>query len=636
VGVAHEHLAAVLEILENPDPAAIPGGKKLAAVVVAEHVAGESLHQRLKSGPVEASEAVETFQRLARAVFAIHGAGGAHGAISPRSIVVAPSGRLAPVLTQLVAPTSGAYCAPERLQGRGPSAPDDVWALHAALFTSLACSPPFKGETKDQLLLSIAGGRQQKLESLGVREPELSEILEAGLTPDLARRRSGIEELMARLDAWLSAHTQGEWEDDEATLVASQRDYAEALRSSEGAKPAPVPSMPPVSLEEGSEPPEPEPPEPEPPEPEPPPPAPEPEPPPPMERNPFDDEDDATTVMGMPPIEDIRAALAREDPPEPEPAAFPPPVAAPAIPPPPPPMSPENEPPPIPSAANLAPPPAASASAALPAGVAAYPPLVSYPPPAMSQPTPPVLAADDDDIKIRNPIRGPLIVIGAIVVLVAIAIGVAMYLNHRAAAAGSLTSDLGSARLPAAELSVPHPVQSVTAVAALSAPPAPAPPVNRGQCVAHQFESGTLQGDEGYDFLCDDADFRGISSQLRRRLVVAGAGKVTPGMREWSTFGWFELAATAVIRARCCDATTPAVKLPKTGGACPQLTEVLANVARQPVAPADVPKRAEAFSDAVLCLFTKGIPRPYSYSARPTGHARKIFEGFLSRAAQHG
>lgn len=604
VGVKHDHLAALIEIVEAPDPRSVPGGKKVAAVAVAEHVTGETLHQRLKSGPLELRDAVETFQRLARAVFTVQGAGGAHGAISPRSIVVNPSaGRIAPVLTQLVAPTSGAYCAPERLQGRGPSAADDVWALHAALFTAITCSPPFKGETKDQLLLSIAGGRHQKLDALGIKDDGLNELFEGGLIPDLARRRSGLEELMAKLDAWLSANTESDWEDDEATLVASQRDYADMLASTEGEKPEPVPSMPPVSVEEeaGED-----------------------------ESNPFDDEDDATTVMGAPPIEDIRAALARPDP-EPEPAVAPRPAfpSAPAIPPPPP----EVEPPPIPSAANLAPPPAAPASSSLPAGVEAYPPLVSYPPPAMGQPTPPPsLDLGDDEIKIRNANRGPLIVIGVIVALAVIALAVAMYMNHRAAAAGTLTSELEAPPHSAApSASAPPPVSTPSATVA-----AIAPPVDRGKCVAAQFEEGSLEGNEGFDFLCEDEDFRGISSQLRRRLVVAGAGKVTLGMREWSTFGWFELAATAVIRARCCGADVAALRLPKTVGNCPELAEVLSKVARQPVVESEVKERAKAFDSAVVCLFANGVPRPYNYAARPTGHARLMFEGFLSRAARHG
>lgn len=697
VGVHHPHLAAVLEIIEDPPLAQVPGGKTVAALVVAESYRGESLHQRLKRGPLEPALAVDWFVRIASAARAIHEAGGAHGAISPRSIIVSPEGDApGPILTQLTAPSSGAYCAPERLQGLGPGEADDIWALHAALFTSLTCTPPFRGENKNDLLLSIAGGRMQKLEALGVSDVLLTETVERGLTADLKRRCSKAENFINALDAW--SPNADDWEDDAATIVASNRDFARlAAAVGTGKKPEPVASVPPVALDEGeprppSEAPVPTPATPaaapvdSPPKPAaapqpvaPPPPRPAaapragatpptpaahppvaaaPTPPAAEELSPFEppnfsDDDDETAIMEKPPS-DI-ASLLRKPPPPREPAPF----AAEA-------MEaetlPESAPPSVPvissapenpfamasaptSPANLEPtPPPLMASAPTPAPpvppapAQAFPPTISAYPPATSvapSVAPPALKLDDDEIKMRNPGRTALIVMLVILALLAIGIAIALYLNHSASRAGTLRAETSTGPARASHPPLPKTAASAltrtAAVATASAAPAPA--LERGTCVASFFEAGTLSGNEDFDFLCRNDDFRGINSQLHRRLVVAGAGKVTPGMREWSTLAWFELTATAVVRTACCPPGARSLDLPQTAAGCDQLKDVLPEVAKLPVRTGEVEARATRFEQAVVCLFAKGIPRPYKYSARPTGHARLQFQGFLSRAA---
>ena len=707
VDVRHTNLATLLAIVENPANDQVPGGRKVAAVVVAEHFNGETLHQRLKRGPLEPALAVDWFVNICGAVAAIHAAGGAHGAISPRSLIVAPEGdRPGPILTQLVAPSSGAYCAPERLQGLGPSEADDVWALHAALFTSLACTPPFRGENKNELLLSIAGGRMKKLESLGVTDPVLSEIAETGLTADLKRRRANVPDLVTALQAW-SPPANTDWEDDEATLVASGRDFANlAAAVGSGEKPEPVASVPPVALDEDESggvssaptaPPD----------------APGAEP------GGYEDDEEATAIMNKPPS-DVAALLHGSAPPTPVQA--PPvttPIAAPAeevatVPQNAPPTAPQNAQPDPAAAAGAVPTPApnpafepapavpspfdevpaaaappspfdevpaaavppspfdavpaaaappspfdaapaaaappspfgASAPPPTPAATTgsappeAFPPTISAYPPAMSTaPAPPQLNLDDEEIKMRKAGRGPIIVIVAILVIAALAIGIAMYLNNRASRAGKLRSEAPTPTQPALSAS-PAETQSASA-ATVATPPASVPakvtpvkaPMDRGACVAAHFESGTLSGQEDFEFLCKDKDFRGVNSQLHRRLVVAGVGKVTPGMREWSTLQWFELAATGLIRNACCPAGTAKANLPETAEGCPQLESVLQDVTKLPVAESEAEPRAKQYQDAVVCLFAKGIPRPYKYTARPTGHARVQFQSFLKRAA---
>lgn len=664
VGLKHASLAAIVEVVDAPEAQALPEGTPAGgAVVVAEHVGGRTLHQALKAARLTPAEAVTLWIRLSQGVDALHTSGGAHGAISPRSIVLDPGGeRQGPILTQLLAPTSGAYCAPERLQGRGPSSADDTWALHAVLFSALTGSPPFRGDTKDQLLKSIAGGQLQRLKDFGINDEALQEILASGLVANLARRRAGAAELVEALERWEPrSERASDWE-DVATIVASKtEDMAAAMRVE--ARPVPVPSIPPVPVEAEVEhepapkpapaprhapPPRTEPmaspapvpvpkteplaaPEPQPePEPEPPP-APEPEaafglmgaP------SPYDDENDQTTVMGKPVMPALDRALADSEPP-----ALDLPIVPPRAPPP-------REPPQIPASPFGAAPPAGP-SPGFPAPGSAFPPPISAFPPSIPGPPPVGIAlpagALDDEAQIRRASRRPILVLIAIVVAVAILVGVLLFLNYRGvitrAPAPTPSRSVAAARItePSASARTPEPERPSAPVAS-ALPPAAPRTEDRGRCVASHFEGESLTGDEDFAFLCEDKDFRGINSQLHRRLVVSGAGKVTPGMREWSALGWFELAVAAVIRAGCCPSGTPGAKLPETPGECQQLGAALAKVTETPLSKETAEARAKGYEDAVLCLFKRGIPRPYNYSQRPTGHARAVFTAFLTRAS---
>lgn len=494
IGLQHPNLAAILQVVETPDPAALPESTpEGTSVVVAEHVSGRTLHQYLKATRMTPAEAVTLWIRLCRAAGALHASGGAHGAISPRSILVETRGdRPAPVLTQLLAATSGAYCAPERLQGRGPSSTDDTWAIHAALFAALTGSAPYRGETKDQLLQSIVSGQLKKLSDLGIADETLQELLQAGLVANLARRRTTVDQLTEALENWEPAplsNRVAEWEEDPSTVVA---DDSESMAAAMRVEQRPGESLPPVPVGEEeqhakiAEPPRaqkharpakpaaiPRPgagavatgPEPAPaPAPAPPlePPAPlwtpapverteplatepaatEPEQPMPAaypEPNPYDDEDDATTIMGGEPLANIRAVLGDSDepPPAPRPAAgsFP--------------QSPFDQtppPPPNPYALGAPPSPYAGGAPAQPAWgqphagygapePAAYPRAADQGPYLPSVPAPPMDPRLDpgaiDESEIRKASRGPMIALGVIVLVLALLIGVLLFLNYR-------------------------------------------------------------------------------------------------------------------------------------------------------------------------------------------------------------
>ena len=205
-GVKHRHLAGVVEVARDVDPQSVPEGVVIptaGGVAVAEYMPGTTLKSQLEAGPVNAAKAVAWTVRLAESVQALHQAGGAHGAISLRSVVAEAEGRkIAPVLSQLLAQPVGAFCPPERLRGSVETSADDVWALHAVLFAMLTREAPFKGGARDALLKAMLSGRPKPLSAFGVDEPVLDEILVRGLVGEKRLRVTDLPELVQTLDGW--------------------------------------------------------------------------------------------------------------------------------------------------------------------------------------------------------------------------------------------------------------------------------------------------------------------------------------------------------------------------------------------------------------------------------------------------
>jgi serine/threonine protein kinase len=205
-GVKHRHLTYVIEVVRDVDPASLPSGKPLPpgfGVAVAEFVPGRTLHAELAKGGMNPAKAVAWILRLADAVQALHGAGAVHAALSPRSVIAVPEGRaIAPVLSQLVAPSIGPFCPPERLKGSAETAPDDVWALHATLYTALTRQAPYHATTRDALLKQMLAGRPKPLSAFGIDEPALQEILDRGLSYEKRVRVTELAEFIQTLDGW--------------------------------------------------------------------------------------------------------------------------------------------------------------------------------------------------------------------------------------------------------------------------------------------------------------------------------------------------------------------------------------------------------------------------------------------------
>lgn len=646
VGFEHPHLASLLALVPNPAPSELPwegAPIQAAAVAIAEFVAGKTLQARLKDAAIESEEAVGWVYGLAEAVGALHAHGGLHGAISPRGVMVEPrGGRIAPVLTQLLTAPNGPYCAPERLRGGGPSAADDTWALAGVLYTALTGAPVFSGTTREELIANMEAG-PLPLASFGLDDELLRDLMARALAPEPSRRIVTVEALRDELDDWQRSGRKSQvsvpsldtpvqsavdastdWDDDdEKTTVTSSAVLAAIIEQANRAGSTVAPPPPRDTLPTPAAPPSPESPSlaapPEPPAPSAPPLS--------------SEETDAlstllgdheelegpTQVLGAE-ISTLLAGAAAAEPTSDHAGASSMSEPAPRVE-----RTPSLAPPSEPASAGFPEPPARAAS--------------------VTPPVPPGLESKAPRARGRSGVLAAL-------ALVLVGGAAAVYSMR---APGTTLPPAGTSASPAAPPtsaspsgggdhregnghtsgSGPRAPASAVAPAASSsggterAPDAAQP---LGACVASYFLPGTFSGEENFDFLCQDKDFRGINSQFYRRVVVAGAGKVTPGMREWSGLGWFEMATTAVVRARCCPPTVARPELPEPAGPCPSLAGVLERLPAM-VTRERIKEAASAYGDAVTCMYKRGIPRPYSYGKQPIGSNQYLFEQFLTRAA---
>jgi serine/threonine-protein kinase len=774
VGVEHAYLATILDMVQKPTPEVIPAeGLQVAAVAIAEYVPGLTLYDQLRAGALPVSDAVTMIARAAEAVQALHAAGAVHGAISPRSLIIAPSvPRPAPVVAQLVAPTSGAYSTPERLDGGGPTPENDVWALYALLYAALSGVPAFEGASKEELSRNMREQRRKSLAELGVDRPELEALIAEGLAGDPERRRSKLSDLLGGLTAWVKNRDASSAE--AAELARLSMDWEDEQLPGAPANPtpqaAPTPVVPEYPL--------------------------------------FADEDAdvATTVFSPSLILKAAAASLPSEPPPPrprqhsiflpdaplepapsssarppDPAPKPAPSESSALADPAPPSAPapsgqlraRSKPPPLPTSsqpparkepllarlkkkgakkprhpnkrrateekaledlrpesaplgneeqavipmfplealydqdptrlpesltkpdenpeateasdtesprdtgmASRAPPKpqreidsttpsptakskTARASKSQPSEQKRETPISSRPEPRRdskpwhdltvpSKARQAERAAAAESARPVAPAKKPanpwFWIVGLLGGLTAVAI-TALELERRNSHGGPATPenqhDLTATASPppfgsmiastGGDGSTDAPVQ----VGPDGAPIGPAALATNplGVCVASYFPPETFTGAEDFAFLCADTDFRGVTSQLHRVLVVAAAGKVSEGMKEWATLGWYELGVAAIIRIRCCP-DAPPINLPSySSAACKPMPTALAAVGREPMSPGDVPDRAGALAADIRCLYLNGIPRPYHYGVQPSGSNRLTFEAFLTRIA---
>ena len=183
--------------------------------LVMEFLAGQTLRQRLRAGPLPPDEAARILDQAAAALDAVHAAGVVHRGIKPAGFMLLPDGTVKlmdfgiarqeddTLVTQADTMVgSPSYMAPEQINGDPHGPAGDVWALGVILYEMLAGRTPFGGDRIAAVLEQVTTADPPPIPGL---PPPIQAVLRRALAKDPIGRYPSAGALAAAFRAALSA-----------------------------------------------------------------------------------------------------------------------------------------------------------------------------------------------------------------------------------------------------------------------------------------------------------------------------------------------------------------------------------------------------------------------------------------------
>lgn len=178
--------------------------------IVMELVPGESLHDRLRRGPVDVPEAARIGLAVLGALRAAHAVGIVHRDVKPAHVLLGPHRRVVvtdfgiahvqgeDLLTASEEAAAGSleFVAPERMSGRIAGPASDLWSLGALLHAAVEGSSPFLRATPEATLAAILAAVPPEPTRAGPLGPLIARLL----VPD-PEQRPDAEEVAKELQA---------------------------------------------------------------------------------------------------------------------------------------------------------------------------------------------------------------------------------------------------------------------------------------------------------------------------------------------------------------------------------------------------------------------------------------------------
>lgn len=197
--------------------------------IVMAYYEGQTLSQRLNSGPLALRQALEWACQIAAGLAAAHARNIAHRDIKPSNIIISKnnSSRIVDFgLARVVASASGTmtggitgtlpYMSPEQILGEAVDQRCDVWALAILLVQMVTGSHPFARESPTAMTFAILNQPPAAIDALPAL---LQPIALHGLAKEVEHRYPDAKEMLADLEAARGQLTSSDIPMDEPTLT---------------------------------------------------------------------------------------------------------------------------------------------------------------------------------------------------------------------------------------------------------------------------------------------------------------------------------------------------------------------------------------------------------------------------------
>jgi Tol biopolymer transport system component len=222
-----EQEARTIAALNHPNILGIHdiGTHEGAPFLVSEFLEGQTLREKLVSGPMPVRRAIEYALGIAQGLAAAHEKGVVHRDLKPENVFVTRDGRIKvldfglaklvrpevdheaavtladPTLPGTVMGTVG-YMSPEQVRGEACDARSDIFSFGAVLYEMLTGKRAFKRETSAETMTAILRDEPQALIDTGWQGPlELQRILSRCLEKNAARRFQSASDLAFAIES---------------------------------------------------------------------------------------------------------------------------------------------------------------------------------------------------------------------------------------------------------------------------------------------------------------------------------------------------------------------------------------------------------------------------------------------------